>query len=36
MTGLGAELTGLPTTWTQIVPGDFGGDGSTDLLCYEP
>ena len=27
--------TGWRTTWTHIVPGQFGGDGQTDLLFYE-
>jgi hypothetical protein len=34
MTLLGTEHLGLPKTWTMIIPGDFGGNGHTDLLCY--
>jgi len=28
-------FTDWRTTWTQIVPGSFGGGGITDLLFYE-
>jgi hypothetical protein len=27
---------GWRTGWRQIIPGNFGGDGFTDLLFYEP
>jgi hypothetical protein len=27
---------GFRTSWTKIVPGNFGGDGFTDLLFYDP
>lgn len=29
------EHSGWRTTWTRIVPGDFGGGPGTDLLFYE-
>jgi hypothetical protein len=28
--------TGWRTTWTQIIPGNFGGDEHTDLLFFDP
>ncbi len=28
--------SGWRHTWSIIVPGDFGGDGHTDLLFYDP
>jgi len=30
----GTESNGYPTTWHQIYPGDFNGDGITDILTY--
>lgn len=37
MFALGAPITGLPTTWTQIVSGNFAQDRVTDAIaCYDP
>ncbi len=30
----GTESNGYPTTWHQLYPADFNGDGITDLLTY--
>ena len=30
----GTESNGYPSTWHQLYPGDFNGDGITDLLTY--
>jgi hypothetical protein len=30
------HYTGFRTTWQAIVPGNFGGNGFTDLLFYDP
>ncbi len=30
------EHTKWRNTWTQIIPGQFGGNGFTDLLFYDP
>jgi hypothetical protein len=30
------QHTNWRTTWTQIIPGNFGGSGRTDLLFYDP
>ncbi len=27
--------TGLPTTWTQVIPGQFDGTGSIDFFAYD-
>jgi len=33
---IGSPISGLRTTWTQVIPLDIDGDGRSELLFYDP